>query len=61
VQFVIDEQGNITDVKIVRGVNELLDNEALRVIKAAPKWMPGKQNGQAVKTNMVVPIDFKLV
>jgi Ca-activated chloride channel family protein len=60
VQFVVDEQGKITEVKLVRGVNELLDNEAIRIIKNSPKWSPGTINGQPQKTSLVVIVEFKL-
>ncbi|MCF6352854.1 MAG: energy transducer TonB [Cyclobacteriaceae bacterium] len=60
VQFVVDEKGNITDVKVIRGVGAGCDEEAIRVIKNSPKWNPGKQRGKAVKVRMVLPITFKL-
>lgn len=60
VSFIVDEQGNIFDVKIVRGVDSSLDNEALRVVKNMPKWMPGMQNGKPVKVRYNVPINFQL-
>jgi periplasmic protein TonB len=60
VEFVIDENGNITDVKVVRSVDKLLDNEALRVIKGMPQWEPGRQGGQKVKVRFGLPIVFKL-
>jgi TonB family protein len=60
VKFVVDKNGNITKVKISRGVNEIIDREALRVINSMPKWKPGKQNGKAVDVEFTIPIDFKL-
>jgi TonB family protein len=60
VDFVIDEGGNVTDVRISRGVHTSLDEEALRVISASPKWRPGRHRGQKVKVAMTVPIDFRL-
>ncbi|MCF6361238.1 MAG: energy transducer TonB [Cyclobacteriaceae bacterium] len=60
VQFVVDENGNISDVKLMRGVGAGCDEEAIRVIKNSPKWNPGKQRGKAVKVRMVLPITFKL-
>jgi Ca-activated chloride channel family protein len=60
IQFTIDQQGNITDVKVLRGIDKVLDDEAVRVILASPKWAPGKQSGTAVKTNMVIPVEFVL-
>lgn len=60
VQFVVDKDGSLTDVKVVRGIGAGCDEEAIRVIKKAPKWSPGKQRGRAVKQRMVIPINFKL-
>lgn len=59
-QFVINEDGSISDIKLVRGVHEDLDNEAIRVIKAMPNWTPGKVDGKAVKVQYTLPISFKL-
>lgn len=56
VSFVIDKKGKITDVKIVRGVDEWLDAEAIRVVKKMPKWKPGKQRGKKVKVRYNLPI-----
>ncbi len=61
VEFVVGKKGEITDVKIKKGVNEALDAEAIRVIKAMPNWLPGKQNGRVVKVRYVMPISFKLI
>ncbi len=60
VQFVVDKAGNITNVKVIRGVGAGCDEEAARVIRSSPKWTPGKQRGKAVKVRMVLPITFKL-
>lgn len=60
VQFVIDKDGNVTKPQIVRGVNSLLDREALRVINLMPKWKPGYQSGKPVNVKYVIPIMFKL-
>ena len=60
VSFVIDENGNVYDVNILRGVDASLDNEALRVVKGMPKWSPGKQGGKPVKVRYNVPIYFEL-
>ena len=60
VQFIIDKTGAITNVKVMKGVGAGCDEEALRVIKMAPKWKAGKQRGRAVKQRIVVPIVFKL-
>ena len=60
VQFVVEEDGSITNVKIMRSVNKWLDAEAFRVIKSMPKWNPGTQNGEPVSTTMMLPINFKI-
>jgi periplasmic protein TonB len=60
VQFIIDEKGKVTNVKIARGVDPYLDQEALRVVKLIPDWKPGKQRGKAVPVNFIVPINFRL-
>ena len=58
--FVVERDGSITDVKVVRGVDPSLDKEAVRVLKAMPKWIPGKQNGSAVRVKYTVPVTFRL-
>jgi TonB family protein len=60
VKFVIKSDGSIDNVRILRGVSESLDNEAIRIVKAMPKWIPGRQNGKAVNVYFTLPIDFKL-
>ena len=61
VEFVVGKKGEITDVKVLRGVSEALDAEAIRVVKAMPNWLPGKQKGRAVKVRYKMPISFKLI
>ena len=56
IQFVVTETGNIEDVKVVKSVSERLDAEAIRVIKAMPKWKPGKQLNKPVKVRYTIPI-----
>lgn len=60
VGFVVERDGSITDVKILRGVDPSLDREAMRVVKNMPKWTPGKQNGSAVRVKYQVPVSFRL-
>lgn len=60
VQFVIEKDGSITDVKVLRSVDPSLDKEAVRVVKAMPKWKPGKQRGKPVRVSYTVPINFRL-
>jgi protein TonB len=54
------EDGSITDVRVRRGIGGGCDEEALRVIKAMPKWIPGKQSGQPVNVQYDLPIKFSL-
>ena len=60
VSFVVERDGSITDVKVVRGVAPSLDREASRVVRAMPRWIPGKQNGSAVRVKYNVPVAFRL-
>ncbi|MBR1468733.1 MAG: energy transducer TonB [Prevotella sp.] len=60
VSFVVEKDGSITDVKVVRSVDPSLDKEATRVVKSMPKWIPGKQNGSPVRVKFNVPVSFKL-
>jgi protein TonB len=61
IKFVIETDGSIGNVQILRGVTSALDNEALRVIKKMPPWKPGKQNGREVRVSYTVPIRFSLI
>ena len=58
--FVVEKDGSITDVRVVKSVDPSLDKEAVRVVKSMPKWIPGKQNGSAVRVKYTVPVTFKL-
>ncbi len=60
VKFIVDKEGGISTIEIVKGINADLDKEAVRVIKLMPPWKPGKQNGRAVKSQFVLPVNFKL-
>jgi TonB family protein len=60
VQFVIERDGSVSDVKVMRGVNPELDAEAIRVVSMMPKWIPGKQRGKAVAVKYTMPIMFRL-
>ena len=57
---VVERDGHITDVKVVRSVDPSLDKEAARVVRSMPAWIPGKQNGSAVRVKYNVPVSFKL-
>jgi len=60
VSFVIDKEGKISDVQVLKGISTECDKEAVRVVSLMPPWKPGKQNGRAVKSRFVLPIKFKL-
>ena len=60
INFVVGKDGVIRNVKILRGVHDLLDKEAIRVVKAMPKWKPGKQRGKPVSVSFNLPINFVL-
>lgn len=58
--FVVERDGSITDVQVVRGVDPSLDKEAVRVIQSMPKWKPGKQRGSPVRVRFTLPVVFRL-
>lgn len=60
IRFVVTKTGEISDVTVVRGIDPSCDKEAMRVVKAMPKWIPGKQNGLNVPVYFTLPIVFKL-
>ena len=60
VSFVVERDGSITDVRVVRSVDPSLDREASRVVRSMPRWSPGKQNGSAVRVKYTVPVVFRL-
>lgn len=60
IQFVVNEDGSVSDAKVVRGIGGGCDEEALRMTKSMPKWKPGKQNGTAVKVFFILPVRFEL-
>lgn len=60
VQFIVDKDGSLSDVKAIKGIGAGCDDEAVRIIKQAPKWNPGKQRGRPVRVRMVLPVVFKL-
>lgn len=60
ITFVVREDGVVVDPEIVRGVEDSLDKEALRVVSAMPKWVPGKQDGKAVNVKYTLPITFRI-
>ena len=60
VNFVIEPDGSVSNVKVLRGIGGGCDEEAMRVIKSMPKWKPGKQRGKAVRVTYTLPVNFKL-
>jgi periplasmic protein TonB len=60
IEFVVDKDGTITDVKAIKGIGAGCDEEAIRVVESSPPWLPGRQRGRPVKQRMVLPIIFKL-
>ena len=59
-QFVVNRDGTIVDVEVVRSVDPSLDKEAIRVIKSMPKWSPGQQRGKPVRVKYTLPVNFRL-
>ena len=60
VQFIVNADGSVVEPKVIRSVDSALDAEAIRVVKAMPKWQPGKQWGHAVRVKFTLPVTFKL-
>ncbi|MCI6460951.1 MAG: TonB family protein, partial [Prevotella sp.] len=60
VTFVVERDGSVTDVRVAKSVDASLDKEAVRVVSGMPRWIPGKQNGSAVRVKYTVPVTFRL-
>lgn len=60
VDFIVSKKGKIKDVKIVKGVHKVLDEEAMRVIRKMPKWTPGEHEGEKISVRYTLPINFNL-
>ena len=60
VRFIVEKDGSVSDVKVAKGIGGGCDEEAVRVVKAMPKWKPGKQDGKPVRVNFTMPFFFKL-
>jgi len=58
--FIVEKDGSISNVKVVKPVNEAIDAEAVRVVEMMPKWKPGKQNGKVVRVKYTIPVSFRL-
>ena len=61
VQFVVEKDGSLTDIKVIKGIGAGCDEEAVRVLSNAPNWNPGKQRGVPVRVSKMVPINFQLI
>lgn len=60
-QFVVNKDGSISDIEVVRSVGDMsLDNEAIRIIASMPHWIPGKQHGEVIRVKYTLPINFCL-
>ena len=59
-QFTVEKDGSVTNVKVLRGVDSSLDKEAVRVVQSSPKWKPGKQRDRPVKVTYTFPVIFQL-
>ncbi len=60
VGFIVEKDGSVNEVKIIRGIGGGCDEEAVRVVKAMPKWKPGKQDGKTVRVSYTMPFFFKM-
>ena len=60
-KFTVTRKGEIKDIEILRGVSNRIDKEAIRVLKAMPKWSPGKQRGRAVDVSLNFNVKFELI
>ncbi len=60
VNFVVNTDGSISDVSVIRGIDPMLDAEAMRVISEMPNWKPGMQRGEAVRVRFTLPIVYRL-
>lgn len=60
VRFIVERNGKLSNVKVVKSVHPALDKEALRIVKLMPRWIPGRQNGITVRVKCYIPIIFRL-
>ncbi len=60
VDFIIEKDGKVTNVRVVKSVSPELDAEAVKVVSASPKWKPGRRAGEKVRTSMTIPVEFRL-
>ncbi len=60
VQFIVNTDGSITDLKVLKGLCEQCDKNALEALSKMPKWTPAKKDGKPVKSRVIIPVNFKL-
>jgi protein TonB len=60
ITFIVENDGTVSDVKVAKGVDPLIDNEAVKAVKSSPKWSPGKLRGMTVRVSFIIMLDFKL-
>ena len=60
VDFIVEKDGKVTNVKVSKSVSPELDAEAVKVVSASPKWKPGRLKGEKVRTSMTIPVEFRL-
>jgi protein TonB len=60
VEFIVEKNGEVSSVEVTKSVDDVLDAEAVKVVKASPKWKPGIKGGEPVRVKLAVPIEFKL-
>ena len=60
VSFIVEKDGSLTDVKVIKSLDPAFDKEAIRVVKSMPKWKPGMDNGEPIRVRYSVPVTFQL-
>ena len=60
VQFVVEKNGSLTNIKVLRNIDTSLSNEAIRLVQTMPRWTPGYKDGQPVRCQVTIPITFKI-
>jgi protein TonB len=60
ISFIVERDGTVSNVKVVKGVDPLIDNEAKKTVESSPKWTPGRQSGKAVRVTYLIPLNFRL-
>jgi len=60
ITFIVENDGTVSNVKVVKGVDPLIDNEAVKAVKSSPKWSPGKLRGMTVRVSYIIMLDFQL-